>query len=121
MPEAEGMALHDAGLAVGSHALGPFLEVGTYCGKSASYLGAVARLAGTLLFSVDHHRGSEELQPGWPHHDPEVVDPVTGRIDTLPFARRTIGQAGLEGSVVLVVGESVPVARVWQAPLALLF
>ena len=91
--------------------LGPLLEIGTYCGKSAAYLGAAARQTGTVLFSVDHHRGSEELQPGWPHHDPEVVDPVTGMIDTLPFARRTLQEAGLEASVVLVVGESVQVAR----------
>jgi hypothetical protein len=121
MPEAEGMALYEAGLVAGPRGLGPFLEIGTYCGKSASYLGAAARQTGTLLFSVDHHRGSEELQPGWAHHDPDVVDPATGMIDTLPYARRTIQQAGLEGSVVLVVGESVPVARAWAAPLSLLF
>ena len=121
MPEAEGMALYGAGLVAGPSGLGPFLEIGTYCGKSATYLGAAARQTGTVLFSVDHHRGSEELQPGWAHHDPDVVDPATGMIDTLPYARRTIQQAGLEGSVVLVVGESVPVARAWAAPLSLLF
>jgi predicted O-methyltransferase YrrM len=121
MPDEEGLALYDAGLAAGRRGLGPLLEVGTYCGKSAAYLGAAARQAGTLLFSVDHHRGSEELQPGWAHHDPEVVDPVSGIIDTLPFARRTILEAGLEGHVVLVVGESVQLAAVWWAPLSLLF
>jgi hypothetical protein len=121
MPDAEGLALYDAGLAAGPSGLGPFLEVGTYCGKSAVYLGAAAHRTGTLLFSVDHHRGSEEIQPGWPHHDPEVVDPVTGLIDTLPFARRTIRTAGLETSVVLVVGESCQVAGAWAAQLSLLF
>ena len=60
-----------------------------------------------MLFSVDHHRGSEELQAGWPDHDPEVVDHATGPIDTLPWARRTLRDAGLEDDVVLVVGESV--------------
>ena len=121
MPDEEGLALYDAGLAAGRRGLGPLLEVGTYCGKSAAYLGAAARQAGTLLFSVDHHRGSEELQPGWPDHDPEVVDPAAGIIDTLPLARRTLRQAGLEGSVVLVVGESARVAGAWGAPLSLLF
>ena len=111
MPDAEGLALYDAGLAAGSSDLGPLVEVGTYCGKSAVYLGAAACRTGTLLFSIDHHRGSEELQPGWPHHDPDIVDPLTGVIDTLPFARRTIREAGLEASVVLVVGEWVRVAR----------
>ncbi|HWS44551.1 MAG TPA: class I SAM-dependent methyltransferase [Acidimicrobiia bacterium] len=119
MPDAEGLALHDAALHAGR--LGPLLEVGSYCGKSAVYLGAAARAAGTLLFTVDHHRGSEENQAGWDHHDPEVVDPRTGRMDTLPFFRRTIEEAGLEDVVVAIVGYSVPVARVWQTPLAFLF
>ncbi len=85
------------------------------------YLGVAARETGTVLFSVDHHRGSEELQPGWPHHDPEVVDPGSGTIDTLPWARRTLREAGLEAHVVLVVGESSTVARSWARDLALLF
>ena len=121
MPDPEGMALHEAALVAGRSGLGPLVEIGTYCGKSATYLGAAARRTGALLFSVDHHRGSEEQQPGWLHHDPEVVDPATGTIDTLPWARRTIGEAGLEGSVVLVVGESVQVAGAWGTHLSLLF
>jgi predicted O-methyltransferase YrrM len=119
MPEDEGDALYAAGLDGGR--VGPLLEVGTYCGKSAVYLGAAAREAGTVLFTVDHHRGSEENQAGWEHHDPEVVDPETGRMDTLPFFRRTIEAAGLEDVVVAVVGHSVPVARVWRTPLGFLF
>jgi predicted O-methyltransferase YrrM len=121
MPDEEGMVLYDAGLAAGSSHLGPLLEIGTYCGKSAVYLGAAARETGERLFSVDHHRGSLEQQPGWFHHDPEVVDPLTGLIDTLPWARRTVARAGLEGDVVLVVGESTAVAAVWRAPLSLVF
>jgi hypothetical protein len=119
MPADEGLALHDAGVVGG--AVGPLLEIGTYCGKSAVYLGAAARTAGTVCFTVDHHRGSEENQAGWDHHDPEVVDPETGRMDTLPFFRRTIQSAGLEDVVVAVVGHSVPVAQAWQTPLGFLF
>ncbi len=85
------------------------------------YLGAAARETGTVLFTVDHHRGSEENQAGWEHHDREVVDPETGRMDTLPFFRRTIQKAGLEDVVVGVIGHSVPVARVWRTPLGFLF
>lgn len=119
MPDAEGRALYDAARAAGT--LGPLLEVGTYCGKSAVYLGAAARAAGTVLFTVDHHRGSEENQEGWEHHDREVVDPETGRMDTLPFFRRTMQAAGLEDVVVGVVGYSLPVARAWGTPLGFLF
>jgi predicted O-methyltransferase YrrM len=119
MPEDEGLALHDAALAAGR--LGPLLEIGTYCGKSAVYLGAAARACGTVLFSVDHHRGSEENQAGWEHHDREVVDPETGRMDTLPFFRRTLQAADLEDVVVGVVGHSVVIARAWRTPVAFLF
>jgi MMP 1-O-methyltransferase len=119
MPDDEGLALYAAGVDGGR--VGPLLEVGTYCGKSAVYLGAAARVAGTVCFTVDHHRGSEENQAGWEHHDPEVVDPETGRMDTLPFFRRTIQAAGLEHEVVAIVGYSVEVARAWQTPLGFLF
>jgi predicted O-methyltransferase YrrM len=119
MPDDEGLALYAAGVAGG--AVGPLLEIGTYCGKSAVYLGAAARESGTVCFTVDHHRGSEENQAGWDHHDPEVVDPETGRMDTLPFFRRTIASAGLEDVVVAVVGYSIPVARAWHTPLGFLF
>ena len=73
------------------------------------------------MFTVDHHRGSEENQAGWEHHDPSLVDPATGRMDTLPFFRRTIEEAGLEDVVVAVVGESAAVAAYWRTPLSLLF
>ena len=121
MPDDEGLALYNAGLTAARTFPGPLLEVGTYCGKSAVYLGAAAMQADSLLFSVDHHRGSEENQPGWEHHDPSVVDDRSGRMDTLPFARRTIEEAGLENFVVLVVGRSAAVSRVWNRTLSFLF
>ncbi len=119
MPDDEGLALHAAGRDAAS--VGPLLEVGSYCGKSAVYLGAAARAGGTVLFSIDHHRGSEENQAGWEHHDPEVVDPATGRMDTLPFFRRTIERAGLEDAVVAVVGDSPVIAANWRTALGLVF
>ncbi len=119
MPDDEGLALHAAGL--DGAAVGPLLEIGTYCGKSAIYLGAAARERGTVCFTVDHHRGSEENQSGWEPHDPRLVDPRTGRLDTLPWFRRTIEAAGLEDVVVAVIADSPTVARHWGAPLGLCF
>jgi MMP 1-O-methyltransferase len=120
MPDDEGLALHHLALERLPH--GPVLEVGGYCGKSAVYLGAAARALGRgVVFSVDHHRGSEENQAGWEHHDASLVDARTGRIDTLPFFRRTIEDAGLEDVVVAVVGDSATVAARWGTPLSLLF
>ena len=121
MPDDEGLALHEAGRRAAATGLGPLLEVGTYCGKSAVYLGLAAAAEGATLYSVDHHRGSEENQSGWEHHDRSLVDPANGRMDTLPWARRAVEAAGLEQSVVLVVGHSTVVARAWSQPLALLF
>jgi predicted O-methyltransferase YrrM len=119
MPDDEGLALHAAGLAAAT--AGPLLEIGSWCGKSAVYLGDAAEAAGTALFCVDHHRGSEENQAGWEHHDPALVDPRTGRIDTLPAFRRTIEDAGLEATVIAVVGESTLVAGHWQTRLGMVF
>jgi predicted O-methyltransferase YrrM len=122
MPPDEGDALYDAACAAGADVPGvPFLEVGSYCGRSTVWLGAAARRAGTVVFAVDHHRGSEENQPGWEWHDTSLVDPETGRLDTLPHFRRTIARAGLDDAVVAVVGESPVVARWWKTPLAFLF
>jgi predicted O-methyltransferase YrrM len=121
MPDDEGLALHDAARRAAGAAHGPLLEVGTYCGKSAVYIGAAAREGQAVLFTVDHHRGSEENQTGWQYHDPSVVDSESGRMDTLPFFRRTIEQAGLEGTVIAVVGDSTTVAAHWSTPLGFLF
>lgn len=121
MPDDEGLALHDAGQRAAAAGVGPLVEIGSYCGKSAVYLGAAAREHGTVLFTVDHHRGSEENQLGWEHHDRSVVNPETGRMDTLPFFRRTIEAADLEQHVIAVVGDSPTVARHWSTPIGLLF
>lgn len=101
--------------------LGPCLEVGSYCGKSTLYLGAACAAAGTLLYAVDHHRGSEEHQPGEEYHDPALVDPELGRFDTLPEFRRTLARAGLEDTVVPVVACSATAGRHWNTPLGLVF
>lgn len=116
MPPDEGDALYDAALAAAAAVPGaPFVEIGSYCGRSTIWLAAAARAAGTVVFAVDHHRGSEENQRGWEHHDPDVVDPRTGRMDTLPFFRRTLEDAGLEDVAIAVVGQSPRVAAHWPA------
>jgi MMP 1-O-methyltransferase len=100
---------------------GVLLEVGTYCGKSATWLGAAARDRDGRVVTVDHHRGSEENQPGWEWHDASLVDPEVGLMDTLPFFRHTMHAAGLEDVVTAVVGRSTTVSRLWSTPLAMLF
>ena len=109
MPDDEGLALHAAALRVA----GPVVEVGSYCGRTTLLLADAARRRGTVAVTVDHHRGSEEHQEGWAYHDPALVDPATGRIDTLPHLRRALAAGGLEDHVVVVVGRSEVVGRLW--------
>ncbi|GHJ98574.1 class I SAM-dependent methyltransferase [Streptomyces sp. NPDC003753] len=120
MPRHEGLALYEAAVEAGRLGL-PLLEVGTYCGRSTILLADAARAAGVPALTVDHHRGSEEQQPGWDYHDPETVDPEVGLMDTLPTFRRTLHRAGLEDHVIALVGRSPQVARVWNTPLGLVF
>ena len=119
MPAPEGLALHET--AARYARVGPILEVGTYCGKSTIYLAAAASQAGQAVITVDHHHGSEENQPGWEYHDPELADPGTGRLDTLPHFRAALTASGLEDSVIAIVGRSADVARLWGAGLGMLF
>ncbi len=124
MPAAEGLALCET--AETYAAVGPVLEVGSYCGKSAIYLAAGVRAARARgvrqqVVTVDHHRGSEEHQPGWEYHDRTLVDPATGRIDTLPRLRAALAAAGVEEDVIAIVGRSADVARLWRTPLGMLF
>ena len=123
MPPDEGLALYEAAAKAVSDVPGlPLGEVGTYCGKSTVYLAAAAKPAGATVVTVDHHRGSEENQPGWEWHDETLVDAQVGKMDTLPTFRRTLAAAQLEDVVVAIVGRSEQVgSTLWTSPLAFLF
>ncbi len=119
LAEEEGACLYR--LASEAAIRGPCLEIGSYCGKSTVYLGTACREKGQVLFSLDHHRGSEEQQPGEEYFDPQLFDPLAGTMDTFRFFRETLGRAGLEDTVVPVVCRSALAARAWATPLSLVF
>ena len=119
MPEDEGLALYEAAVDVAP--LGPLVEIGSYCGRSTLLLAAAAATAGTHVVTIDHHRGSEEHQPGWEYHDPTLVDPDVGRIDTLPIFRKVVATSGLEEHVLAVVGRAEDIGRYWGTPAGLVF
>jgi hypothetical protein len=100
---------------------GPCLEVGSYCGKSAAYIGTGCKENGSVLFSIDHHRGSEEQQLGHEYFDPELCDQKTGLIDTLGIFRKVVKDLFLEDTVIPIVAKSEVVARYWSTPLAMVF
>lgn len=115
----EGRRLYD--IALEASRLGPCLEIGSYCGKSTIYLGTACRENRATLFSIDHHRGSEEQQPGEEYFDPELFDPQTGGVDTFREFRKTIEKARLVDIVVPIVCRSEVAARSWATPLSLVF
>ena len=119
LPQNEAIALYNAAVSV--EVEGPLLEVGSYCGKSSVYLGYAAQSIGRVLYALDHHRGSEENQEGWEHHDPQLIDKRKRVMDTLPYCRDAIFTAGLEDVVIALVGQSGVIARNWTTPLSFLF
>lgn len=115
----EGWAIHDAALEASK--LGPCLEIGSYCGKSTVYFGVACQANGSVLYALDHHYGSEENQRGWEHHDGELYDEETERLNTFPIFRRTLRMAGLEDTVIPLVAPSKVASRQWATPLGMVF
>ena len=101
--------------------IGPCLEIGSYCGKSAVYLGAAVKENNQILYSIDHHKGSEEQQPGEEFFDPDLLDETGKDINTLPFFLETLDKADLRDNVVPIVSTSVEASEVWSKPLAMVF
>ena len=108
-------------LALKASKKGPCLEIGSYCGKSAVYIGGACKENNAVLFSLDHHRGSEEQQPGQEYFDSDLLNEQTGLIDTLPLLRHTLAVFALEDTVIPIVGRSETIGRAWQTPLSLIF
>ncbi len=119
LDEVEGTHLYD--IALKASKMGPCLEIGSYCGKSAIYLGRACQENNGTLFSIDHHRGSEEQQPGEGYFDPDLYDPRFGKIDTCSIFRQTLEKAKIEDTVVPIASKSEVVARFWATPLSLVF
>ena len=119
LDEHEANCLYQLALEAGKN--GPCLEIGSYCGKSSVYLGTACKKNSTVLFSIDHHSGSEEQQPGEEYFDPDLLDKETGKIDTLRFFRKTIADFDLEDTVIPIIGRSETIGRAWETPLSLIF
>lgn len=119
LDQEEALRLYD--LALEASKLAPCLEIGSYCGKSAIYLGSACRENSAVLFSIDHHTGSEEQQPGQEYFDPDLLDQETGKIDTLRLFRKTITDFNLDNTVVPIIGRSEIIGRAWNTLLGLIF
>ena len=119
LAEDEGLKLYELGLE--ACRLGPCLEIGSFCGKSTVYLGTACKKGNSTLFTIDHHRGSEEQQPGQLYFDPEIFDSLKGFINSFPLLQETLKKASLEDNVVPMITQSGVAARNWATPLGLVF
>ena len=119
LAEDEGETLY--ALTLEAAKLGPCLEIGSFCGKSAVYIGAACQEKGVTLFTIDHHRGSEEQQPGQLYFDAQTYDEKSGEINSLPLLRDTLRTAGLEDTVAPLVTWSKVAVKNWATPLGLVF
>lgn len=124
MPVVEGAALVEVACALGPSPV--ILEIGTYGARSSLFLATGVLAAAVIpwrfgqVVTLDHHRGSEEHQQGWEYHDPGLVDD-SGLVDTLPMARRSVRDAGVEHVINLVVASSDCAHRWWRTTVDAVF
>jgi predicted O-methyltransferase YrrM len=116
---AEGEALHK--YALQASITRPCLEIGSYCGRSTVYLGLACKRHNSVLYSVDHHRGSEEHQLGEEYHDADLYDAREGIVDSFREFRRTLRRVDLEDHVIPIVTSSLVASRYWATPLGMVF
>lgn len=115
----EGMSLYH--YAKEARAVGPCLEIGSYCGLSTVFIGWACRETNNVLYALDHHRGSAEHQPNEQYHDAELYDTHFQCMDSFPMFRQTINHAQLEDCVIPVVTQSNTLAQFWRTPLGFVF
>tara|TARA_Y100000816_G_scaffold175932_1_gene126791 strand:- start:1014 stop:1616 length:603 start_codon:yes stop_codon:yes gene_type:complete len=118
MPQHEGIALTKWSKKFSS--IGPIMEIGSYCGKSAIYLSKGAILNDQLVYTIDHHFGSEEHQIKEEYFDSEIFDYKNQRVNTLPLLIKNINKIQVK-NIVPIVSNSVDIASKWDAKLGMVF
>ena len=101
--------------------LGPCLEIGTYCGKSALIIGSVCKKNKNVLFTIDHHTGSEEHQLGEEYHDSDLFDQNISCFNSLPEFIRNLKKSNLANFVLPIVADSKEISKNWEIPLGMVF
>ena len=103
------------------HHLGAVLEIGTYCGKSALNFAHVAKKINGLVYTVDHHTGSEEHQLGEEYHDEDLYDERIEKFNTLPEFLKNIRSSNLYKYVIPVINNSKEASKTFSESIGLLF
>ena len=103
------------------HHLGAVLEIGTYCGKSTLNFAHVAKKINGLVFTVDHHTGSEEHQLGEEYHDEDLFDKRLNKFNTLPEFLKNIRSSNLDQFIIPLINKSSEASETFSELISLLF
>lgn len=103
------------------HHLGSVLEIGTYCGKSTLNFGLIAKKIGGLIYTVDHHTGSEEHQLGEEYHDEDLYDKRLKKFNTLPEFLKNLRSSNLENFIIPIISKSSNASETFSELISLLF
>ena len=119
MPQHEGEAL--SRWAEKFSSIGPALEIGTFGGKSSLYMAAGTSKNEQVVFTIDHHSGSEEHQVGEAYFDPDIYDESLGHVNTVPLMQSNLNQFEESRYVVPMIVNANLLAPIWTMSLGLLF
>tara|TARA_B110000305_G_scaffold155163_1_gene171837 strand:+ start:563 stop:1174 length:612 start_codon:yes stop_codon:yes gene_type:complete len=119
MPSHEGEAL--ASWAEEFSKIGPLMEIGSFCGKSSIYMGLEAKKLNQVVYTIDHHQGSEEHQLNEEYFDSEIYDQSLNEVNTFPLFRKNIKLFLLEDTVIPIVSSSENVSKGWNKNLGMVF
>ena len=103
------------------HHLGAVLEIGTYCGKSTLNFAHVAKKINGLVYTVDHHIGSEEHQLGEEYFDQENFDETLNRVNTIPLLQKNLEEVKEITNIIPIIGDANTISQSWQTRLGMLF
>ena len=103
------------------HHLGSVLEIGTYCGKSTLNFALVAKKINGLIYTVDHHTGSEEHQLGEEYHDEDLYDSRLEKFNTLPEFLKNLRSSNLGKYIIPILSKSSEASRTFSESISLLF
>ena len=103
------------------HHLGPVLEIGTYCGKSTLNFALVAKKIDGLIYTVDHHTGSEEHQLGEEYHDEDLYDRRMEKFNTLPEFLKNLSSSNLAKYIIPILNKSSEASKTFSELISLLF
>jgi len=103
------------------HHLGSVLEIGTYCGKSTLNFALIAKKIDGLIYTVDHHTGSEEHQLGEEYHDEDLYDKRLKKFNTLPEFLKNLRSSNLGRFIIPIISKSSDASKTFSESISLLF